>query len=284
MRESENHVQKMKQSPPLDENLPDGLAWREGEKFRISVHRYNCKQNHASNPTCEYRKHSNGTITKWCWACNMGWKVVKGEPHTHTAPIMPNDHNRLEPVTTLSPDHPLLTSAPPIEVRESPSFPYFSTEERAVVRSVHSLDPDAGWRGQTPVFTNKYEYLHPLTQKFALNGQPSEVEKRRVWSTLFGNCEVCSAMTARWVDRYLLTAGLYCDGCHKDYHLGSYLELELNRKLPNSIVSDYQGFLGDDPEFADFRLWQPGMMTHLGAGMATGKSTEIYKQDDGFSY
>ena len=80
------------------------------------------------------------------------------------------------------------------------------------------------------------------------------------------------------MDRYLLTAGLYCDGCHKDYHLGSYLELELNRKLPNSIVSEFQGFLGDDPEFADFRLWQSGIMTHLGAGMATGKSTEIYKQ------
>ena len=141
-----------------------------------------------------------------------------------------------------------------------------------------SLDPNAGWHGQTPVFTTRYEYLHPLTNKFALNGQPSEVEKRRVWSTLFGNCEVCDAVTARWVDRYLLTAGLYCDGCHKDYHLGSYLELELNRKLPNSIVSGHQGFLGDDPEFADFRLWQPRTMTHLGAGMATGKSTEIYKK------
>ena len=146
-----------------------------------------------------------------------------------------------------------------------------------MVRDVLSLCPDAGWHGQTPIFTTRYEYLHPLTNKYALNGQPSEVEKRRVWSTLFGNCEVCGAVTARWVDRYMLTAGLYCDGCHKDYHLGSYLELELNRKLPNSIVSKYQGFLGDDPEFSDFRLWQPGMMTHLGAGMATGKSTEIYK-------
>ena len=164
-----------------------------------------------------------------------------------------------------------------MEVRESPSFRHFSQEERNVVRDVLSLDPDAGWHGQTPVFTPKYEYLYPLTQKFALNGQPSEVEKRRVWNTQFGSCEVCGAITAQWVDRYLLTAGLYCDGCHKDYHLGSYLELELNRKLPNSIVSEYQGFLGDDPEFADFRLWQPGIMTHLGAGMATGKSTEIYK-------
>ena len=75
-----------------------------------------------------------------------------------------------------------------------------------------------------------------------------------------------------------MTAGFYCDGCHKDYHLGSYLELELARKLTNSIISDYQGFLGDDPDFADFRLWEPGTFTHLGAAMSTGKTTEIDKR------
>ena len=42
-------------------------------------------------------------------------------------------------------------------------------------------------------------------------------------------------------------------------------------------MSEYLGFLGDDPEFQDFRLWEPQILTHLGAGMATGKSTEIYK-------
>ena len=210
------------------------------------------------------------------WLSDDEFNALHATP-TQT-PRNSNDIRGLEPVTTLPPDHPLLTSAPPVEVRESPSFRHFSPEERAVVKDVLSLDPNAGWHGQIPVFTTRYEYLHPLTQKFARNGQPSAVEKRRVWNTQFGSCEVCGAITAQWVDRYLLTAGLYCDGCHKDYHLGSYLELELNRKLPNSIVSEYQGFLGDDPEFADFRLWQPGIMTHLGAGMATGKSTEIYKQ------
>ena len=192
-------------------------------------------------------------------------------------PITSSDRRGLQPVTTLPPDHPILNSAPPIEVRERPSFPHFSPEERAVVDEVLGISPDAGWQRQTPIFTTRYEYLHPLTEKFKLNGQPSEVEKRRVWSTLFGNCEDCGAVTARWVDRYFLTAGFYCDGCHKDYHLGSYLELELNRKLPNSIESDYQGFLGDDPEFANIELWVPGTLTHLGAGMSTGKSTEIYK-------
>ena len=209
------------------------------------------------------------------WLSDDEFNALHATP-TQT-PRNSNDIRGLEPVTTLPPDHPLLTSAPPVEVRESPSFRHFSQEERAVVKDVLSLDPNAGWHGQIPVFTTRYEYLHPLTQKFALNGQPSEVEKRRVWNTQFGSCEVCGAITAQWVDRYLLTAGLYCDGCHKDYHLGSYLELELNRKLPNSIVSEYQGFLGDDPEFANFRLWQPGIMTHLGAAMSTGKTTELDK-------
>ena len=266
--------------PALDEGLPDGLSWKQGDKFLISRQRYDCEQDHTSNPTCEYRKHDSGTITKWCWACRLSWKVVEGEPRTDTVPItptQPTDRSGLEPVTTLPPDHPILNSAPSIEVRETPSFRHFSTEERAVVSSVLSLDPNAGWHGQTPVFTTRYAYLHPLTNKFALNGQPSEVEKRRVWSTLFGKCEICGAVTAQWIDRYLLTAGLYCDGCHKDYALGSYLELELNRKLPSSIVSEHQGFLGDDPEFKDFRLWEPQMLTYLGASMATGKTTELYK-------
>ena len=181
------------------------------------------------------------------------------------------------PITDLPPDNPIFDKAPTIDIRENASYRHFTTEERHVVRNVLSLDPDAGWHDNKPVFTTRYEYLYPITKEFALNGQPSEVEKRRVWNTQFGKCEVCDAITAKWIDRYMLTAGFYCDGCHKDFYIGSYLEWELNRKLPNSIISDYQGFLADDPNFADFRLWEPGMLTHLGAGMATGKSTQTYK-------
>ena len=187
-----------------------------------------------------------------------------------TTPVVP-----IEPVTTLPPDHPIIKAAPTIEVREIASYPYFSPEARTVVREYLAMSPDAGWHGTTPVWTPKYKYLHPLTNTFAMNGQPTEVEKRRVWSTLFGSCQHCGADTAKWIDRYLLTAGVYCDGCHKDYPMGSYLEYELNRTLPNSIVSDHQGFIGDDPEFSDFRMFEPGMLTHMGSGMSTGKTTEI---------
>jgi len=189
-----------------------------------------------------------------------------------------SDLSGLDPVAPLPPDHPLIANAPPVsEVRESPSFRYFSDEERKVVQEVLGISPDAGWHGSTPIWTPTYASLHRLTNQFALNGQPREVEKRRVYCTLYGKCDVCGATTAPWIDRYLLTAGDYCDGCHKDYPRGSYLEIELNRKLPNSIISEHQGFLGNNPDFSDFRLFQPGMLTHLGSGMGTGKTTESAK-------
>lgn len=166
---------------------------------------------------------------------------------------------------------------PPIDIH-TPSFPHWTPEERIVVKEILGLSPDAGWKPEgVPAFATRYENLHKITGEFTLNGQPSEIEKRRVWSTEFGKCEKCGDVTADWVDRYHLTAGRYCTSCHTDTPLGSYLEWELARKLPNSIISEYQGYLGDDPEFQDFRLWQPEMLTHLGAGMSTGKSTEICK-------
>ena len=72
--------------PALDEGLPDGLTWKQGDKILISTQRYDCEQDHSSNPTCEYRKHNNATITKWCWACNTSWKVVEGNKRSYIAP------------------------------------------------------------------------------------------------------------------------------------------------------------------------------------------------------
>ena len=217
---------------------------------------------HASNRyEVRFTKHADGSVDGKCFNCGESWWEIQPP-------------RKAEPKISVQ---ALIDMAPPVEVRETPSFRYFSKEERMVARDILEISPDAGWDGATPIWTPKYEYLHPLTNKFALNGQPSEVEKRRVWSTLFGECATCGGVAAKWIDRYELNAGIYCDGCHKDYPLGSYLELELNRKLPNSIVSEYQGFLGDNPDFVDFRLFEPGILTHLGAGMGTGKTTEIVK-------
>lgn len=232
------------------------IEWDANGRSQLFTTEHCQKTSHTSKRyEVRFTKHADGSVDGKCFNCGESWWEI----------------------SAVNPVKRLIERAPPVEVRETPSYRHFSKEERNVVRNVLSISPDAGWHGQTPIFTTRYEYLHPLTNKFTLNGQPSEVEKRRVWSTLFGNCELCGAATAKWVDRYLLTAGLYCDGCHKDYPLGSYLELELNRKLPNSITSDYHGFLGNNPDFVDFRLFQPGVLIHLGAGMGTGKTTEIEK-------
>ena len=251
------------------------IEWDENGRSQYFPTEYCQETSHSSNrEEVRFTKYRDGSVDGKCFNCGESWwEIPPPKPTKPKRKSIP----RIEPITTLPPDHPIIASAPTVEVREKPSYPHFSKEARSVVEAYLDVSPDAGWHGQTPAFTTLYEHLYPLTQKFALNGQPSEVEKRRVWSTLFGNCDVCGAVTAQWIDRYHLTAGLYCDGCHKDFHIGSYLELELSRKLNNSIVSEFHGFLGNDPEFTDFRLWEPGMLTHLGAGMSTGKSTEIYK-------
>ena len=256
------------------------IEWDDNGRSQYFTTEHCQETSHRSNrDEVRFTKHADDSIDGKCFNCGETWWEIApkevGIPNPNLSQPRIEDIRGIEPVRTLPADHPILNSAPRIEVNEKPSYRHFSPEERQVVKDVLSQCPDAGWHGQIPVWTQKYEYIYPITKEFALNGQPSEVEKRRVWNTMFGICEICGAKTAQWVDTYLLTAGVYCDGCHKDYPLGSYLELELNRKLPNSIISEYQGFLGEDPEFADFRLWEPGTLTHLGAAMSTGKSTEI---------
>lgn len=214
-----------------------------------------CRETHHKSNRDEVRftRYHDGSVDGKCFNCGGLWWEV-------------------------SPTDALLKKAPPVEVDTTPSYRHWTSEERTIVREVLGTSPDAGWKDGVPAFTTKYDKLYPITGEFALNGQPSEVEKRRVWSTEFGKCESCGGMTAHWVDRYLLTVGRYCDSCHEDVTIGSYLEWEMTRKLPNSIVSEHQGFLGDDADFQDFRLWQPQTISHIGAGMATGKTTEISKE------
>ena len=213
------------------------------------------KTSHKSNRNeVRFTRHADGSVDGKCFNCGETWWEVP--------PAIDRIVEKAPP--------------PPIDIY-SRSFRHWTEEERIVVKEILGVSPDAGWNEGIPAFATRYENLYPITGEFALNGQPTAVEKRRVWSTQFGECEKCGDITADWIDRHLLTAGRYCNSCHADTPLGSYLEWELARKLPNSIVSNYQGFLGDDPEFEDFRLWEPQMLTHLGAGMSTGKSTEIYK-------
>ena len=212
----------------------------------------------ATNAT-RITKRPNGDITLRCFKCETS-KTFFALQETHVTPAT-------------------IAQAPPIEVRHTTSFRHFTPEEKITIRAMNE-DPDAGWipagEKNIPAWIPKYQNLHGLTGEFALNGHPAEVEKRRVWLSEFTTCDHCGSITAKWIDRYLITTGVYCDGCHKDYPIGSYLEYELHRKLPNAVISTSDArYLSDDPEFADFRLWEPGVLTYLASAMGTGKTTVI---------
>ena len=252
---TENKAQTGERKTVSESQIGDlHIEWgSDGRSQFFSAQHCQASSHKTTRNTVRFTKLADGSIDGKCFNCGETW--------WETPPTI---------------QQTLEKAPPPIDMYTR-SFAHWTEEERIVVKEIIGVSPDAGWNEGIPAFATRFENLHPITGEFALNGQPNEVEKRRVWSTQFGKCDNCGDITADWVDRYLLTAGRYCNSCHADTPIGSYLEWELARKLPNSIVSEYQGYLGDDPEFQDFRLWQPEMLTHLGAGMSTGKSTEIYK-------
>ena len=239
------------------------IEWDSDGRSQLFPTQYCQQTSHTSNrDEVRFTKHADGSVDGKCFNCGETWWEV------------PPKDRKTDPRAAI--DKLIEKAPPPIDIH-TPSYQHWTPEERIVVSEVLGLYPDAEWHEGIPAYATRYENLEKITGEFAMNGQPQEVEKRRIWSTQFGRCEKCGDVTADWVDRYLLTAGRYCNSCHTDTPIGSYLEWELSRKLPNSIVSEYQGFLGDDPEFADFRLWEPGILTNLSAAMSTGKTTEIYK-------
>ena len=266
------HVIESEQISGLD------IQWDSNGKSQSFPSEYCQATSHSSNrDTVVFFKNTDGSIVGSCINCRGSWyEVAPTKPH----PIPLLDEVLKQDAEAIQ---TAIKQAPIFEDRHKQSFKHFTPEERTVIREVLQETPDAGWiltgNKNIPAWITKYERLHNLIGEFALNGQPAEVEKRRVWHSQFTQCDKCGGIAAKWIDRYLLTAGTYCDPCHKDTVQGSYLDYELNRKLPNSIISTNDAqFLGDDADFADFRLWEPGTLTYLGAAMGTGKSTEIYKQ------
>ena len=234
----------------------------------------------SGRATVRFFKNPDGSEIGHCAGCNGSWIRKKAcQKPQQRAPLPPlQEVLQREDQAVQS----LIANAPVLETPPQPSVKYFSQEEKIVIRHFLNEDPNAGWipagEKNIPAWVLKYNQLHPATGEFALNGQPAEVEKRRAWHTQFSRCPECGGIAAKWVNRYHLTTGIYCNDCHKDFPLGSYLEYELNRKLPNSIITTSDAkYLGDDPEYADFRLLEPGTLTYLAAAMGTGKTTEIGK-------
>lgn len=167
----------------------------------------------------------------------------------------------------------------PSSVNEPPSYKHFTPEDRQLI-SACGYDPYAtfitGTDGKRQdIWTPQYENLHPMTGRFARNGEPPETQKHRVYNTIFKTCPKCGGYTAFWIDRFRLRAGMYCEGCHKDTWLNSYLSLELRRKIKDAIISDFPGYVSEDPVWADYALWKIGQITQLGSGMNTGKTTFV---------
>ena len=192
-------------------------------------------------------------------------------------------HDEPEPIAQLPADclqSPLWGDFKQSEEARGPSWRHFTREQRLLMRHVLAENPGAGWHRRNgkwiPHFTTNFQHLHPLTGEFARNGQPPEVEKRRVWVTQFVACDVCGGTAAKWIDRLALTAGVYCEGCHTDSPLGSYAHYEWERKPTNAILSQFPGYLAKDPAIQDLPIWQPGTLALLASGMNTGKTYFIF--------
>ena len=200
------------------------------------------------------------------------------------AAVEPVQKPHLEGIQDLPPEHPIFQIADehrgPTYVPRGPSFRYFSAEERELVREILHRNPDAGQVERAdgtlePIFVPRFP--------FELNGQPPEAEKRRVYCTLFGECDVegCGGRVAWWIDRYYLKAGRYCEACHKDIPtaVDSWASRQWTRRPAGAVESDFEGFIADDPALQEMLpLWRPNQVFHLGSGMSTGKTTLLFKQ------
>ena len=225
-------------------------------------------QHHSGQNATRVKKHANGDVTLECFKCETHQRFTSLPPLDE---VVRQDQQAIERA---------LSQAPPPQDPSRPSYPYFSVEQKQLIRE-DSLNPMSGYHEvngrQIPVWVPKYEKLSTLFEKnaFVMNGQPQEAEVYRVWNTAPQTCPNCNTQTALyWIDRFRYMSGFYCDNCHRDVApTNSLLRLELNRKLPNHYISTYDGYVSDDPYWERTPLWEPGRLTFLAAAMNTGKTT-----------
>ena len=146
-----------------------------------------------------------------------------------------------------------------------------------------------------PSIFSKIPELHLLAKEVAgglsdwtwqypgtLNGQPREQTNRHLYNPLLKSvCPHCQKSVPTYIDIARLISGPHCPECNGHQHLPesipySYLQHELDRKPHDAIISDFEGYISDDPLLADKALWNQGGIFHLGAPMGSGKTTLIY--------
>ena len=178
---------------------------------------------------------------------------------------MPNFYGKPKPVQS----HTTLPSIgwlePPLSDDKPPQYRYFTSEMKVVASNVVHISPNNGWQIHYP---------------FSINGsETQQVLKGRLYAVNeITRCDQCGGQVAPWIERFHLRGGTHCKDCGTDVVIGSYLGHELNRKPKQAIVSQYQGYIADDPNIHDLPLWQTGTVTHFGAAMGTGKTTLIFNQ------
>ena len=148
----------------------------------------------------------------------------------------------------------ILPPEPPPVGQGPPSWRHITVEQQLLSRHILDISGNNGWWSGT----GEKNQDAPRRRLYAMN------DSRQ--------CERCAGASVPWLDTHLLVAGRYCVKCHTDVCIGSYLHYELNRTPQNSVESDSQEFVADDPKICDLPFWEPGMMVHLGAAMRTGKT------------
>ena len=111
-----------------------------------------------------------------------------------------------------------------------------------------------------------------------VNGQPREQIRRHLYNlSLKQECLHCQKSVPTYIDFARLTAGPHCPECNghqlkPEIITYSYLQYELERKPEQSIISNHQGYIANDPLLEEEPLWASGGIFHLGAPMGSGKS------------
>ena len=146
---------------------------------------------------------------------------------------------------------------------QSPSYRHFTKELRTVSTQVLGIPSTNNWQPRLEPL-HSHPHIEPPNRRIYAQNEAVECKK----------CGHSHAVPS--IDRYTLTAHHFCQHCGHDAEIGSYLKYELNRKLKNALISDYSGYLADDPLLAEESLWNTARWFHLAAPMGAGKTTLIY--------
>ena len=173
-------------------------------------------------------------------------------------PIQPKVSESVDTISqTLPPEPPAPGEGPP-------SWIHMTPEQKWLSQDVLGISGNNGWW----LGTGEKDQTAPRRRLYAMNDRC--------------RCEHCGGgdSAVPWIETHLHMAGRGClnPNCGFDKSLGSLLYLELNRLPKNAIVSEFQGYVADDPLMDHVPLWEPGVMFHNGGRMGSGKTYHMIQR------